>query len=54
MQCICFVSTFLYNLKYAPDQRNSLLNITTPTLIVWGDNVRMIPLVKNAGPSGFG
>jgi len=38
-----FMST-LYNLKYAPDLRNRLYNITAPSLIVWGDNDRMIPL----------
>ncbi len=38
-----FMST-LYNLKYAPDLRSRLSNITAPTLIVWGKNDRMIPL----------
>lgn len=38
-----FMST-LYNLKYAPNLRSRLSNITAPTLIVWGNNDTMIPL----------
>jgi 2-hydroxy-6-oxonona-2,4-dienedioate hydrolase len=38
-----FMSTVL-GIRYAPNLKGRLSNIIAPTLLVWGDNDRMIPL----------